>query len=381
MRVALVTNSLPPEPATGGAQDYVADLAADLAVRHDVLVLTGAKSGIDGVQCVAVPTLPVLLPTASLVTKAAWHLRDQWRPAVHRAVGAHLRAFRPDVVHTHEPQGLSAAVFSAVAVASLRHVHTTHDLNLLCVRVTMTKDGESCGGRCAPCLLQRAVRANLVARRIDYLIAPSDRYRQLHVRAGIAPAELALTIRHGARAGTARVRAYSRRGLTLGFIGALSPHKGLSTLLNAFERAPAEWRLEIAGDGLLAPVVERAARRDDRIRYHGYVSGAQKDAFFDRVDLLVIPSEWEEAATLVAVEGAVRGLPSVVSDRGGLPETAEARLFSARDASSLLAAIDWFLDSDRLSAASKRLLADRERFLWSTHVARVERVLAAAAGR
>ena len=67
-------------------------------------------------------------------------LQDQWIPSVHLAVMRQLEAFSPDVVHTHEPQGLSAAPFSAIARARLPHVHTVHDLNLLCVRVTMTKE-------------------------------------------------------------------------------------------------------------------------------------------------------------------------------------------------------------------------------------------------
>jgi glycosyltransferase involved in cell wall biosynthesis len=375
MRIALISNSLPPEPATGGAQDYVADLAHDLSERHEVLVISGAASALEGINCVRVPALRVLLPTESAVSKAAWHLRDQWMLGVHRAVTDHLRRFTPDVVHTHEPQGISAAVFTAVAQTRVPHVHTAHDLNLLCVRVTMTRDGRFCGGRCASCLVQRTVRGRLVARHLDRLITPSDHYRKVHVNSGIVPAQRALTIRHGARPGTTRLRSPSPDTLHLGFIGNIGPHKGVLTLLDAFRRAPPGWRLSIAGEGVLSGLVEKA-QSDSRIAYLGYLEGARKDAFYDALDLLVIPSEWEEAATLVAVEAAVRGLPAVVSDRGGLPETPEARVFPARDVEALLRAVNWFLASpERLEDASGRLLAHQDRFLWSNHVERVERVL------
>ncbi len=378
MRVALISNSLPPEPATGGAQDYVADLAQELGGRHEVLVLSGARTCVlEGVDCVRLPVLRLLRPTEPLPAKVLWHLRDQWMRSVHRAVSAHLRDFAPDVVHTHEPQSLSAAVFTAVEARALPHVHTTHDLNLLCARVTMTRGGEFCGGRCPSCSLQRVVRGRLVARHLHRLIAPSENYRRLHVEAGIVPAPRAVTIRHGAPPGTARIRSRREGRLRVGFIGALSSHKGILTLLDAFRRAPAEWTLTLAGDGPLETRIREEAARDARVSYAGYVSGEAKDAFYDSLDVLAIPSEWEEAATLVAVEAAVRGLPSVVSDRGGLPETAEARIFRARDARGLLEALQWFADSpDGLLGASTRLLDQQARFLWSRHVAEVEEVLA-----
>lgn len=199
--------------------------------------------------------------------------------------------------------------------------------------------------------------------------------------AGIVPPQRALTIRHGARPGTTRVRSLSADNLHLGFIGNIAPHKGVLTLLDAFRGAPSGWRLSIAGDGVLSELVEKA-QSDPRIAYLGYLKGARKDAFYDALDLLVIPSEWEEAATLVAVEAAVRGLPAVVSDRGGLPETPEARIFPARDAEALLRAVNWFLaPSKRLEDASVRLLAHQDRFLWSNHVESVERVLEGVALR
>jgi glycosyltransferase involved in cell wall biosynthesis len=94
----------------------------------------------------------------------------------------------------------------------------------------------------------------------------------------------------------------------------------------------------------------------------------------------VIPSEWEENAPLVAVEAAVRALPAVVSDRGGLPETAESEIFAARDPHALREAVSRLVERPELLAErSTRLLERRAEFLWATHVARLERVLAQVA--
>jgi glycosyltransferase involved in cell wall biosynthesis len=380
MRIALVTNTLPPE-GRGGAEAYVAALARDLAERHDVLVLTGAHSSLDQIPTRRLPGLPQLSHSAHPARKAVWHARDQWLPGVHRATRRALEAFRPDVVHTHAVQGLSAGVFTAIRGVGARHVHTAHDLGLLCARVTMTRDGDFCGGRCLTCRVQRLVRARAAASRLDLLIAPSDHVRNRHLEAQLVAPELALTIRQGTDPAPAQARPVD--GLAkprLGYLGTLSRIKGVATLVDSFASAPPHWRLAIAGSGDLEPLVHARAADDPRISFHGRVEDEAKEAFLAELDLLVIPSEWEENAPLVAVEAAVRGLPAVVSDRGGLPETAEAEVFRARDPEALRAAVSHLVETPALLAErSRSLLERREEFLWSTHVARLERALAQVA--
>jgi glycosyltransferase involved in cell wall biosynthesis len=376
MRIALITNWALP---IGGSQLYACELARQLADRHEVLVLSGAPElHLDPARCSRIPHLRPLHPAEPVVSKVVWHLRDQWRPSVHRVLKRELALFAPDVVHTQEPQGLSAAVFSAVAAARARHVHTAHDLNLLCARTAMTRDGQFCGGNCAPCLLQRGVRRTLAARWLHRLIAPSDYVGQKHVAFGVAPPERIVTIRQPASAATGRARRVDPPAFSIGFMGALAQHKGVLTLLEAFRLAPAEWRLEIAGSGVLEPHVRAAAALDPRITFRGYLTGLSKDAFFDSLDLLVIPSECEENAPRVAVEAVVRGVPVAVSDRGGLPETPEAVVFPAADARGLAAALlSLARKPEWLAAASERLISVRQDFLWPRHVERLEAVYTA----
>lgn len=375
MRIALVATLLPAD-TRGGAEAYVEAAARSLAERHDVRVLSGSRGTLDGVPTIRLPRLPDLDQRVHpLPYRLLWHARDQWRPSVHFALTRELKRWRPDIVVTHEPQGLSAAVFTAVARLGLPHIHTAHDLNLLCARTTMTRDGEYCGGRCATCLIQRRVRGRALNLNLARLVCVSQYVCERHVEAGLVPRELTQVIRLGAQPGRARIRSLDGAELRLGFIGSLAAHKGILTLLDAFKRLPNRWRLLIAGTGPLRTRVEAAAGADRRISYLGHVTGERKDEFFDVLDLIVIPSEWEEPATFVVVEGAIRGIPAVVSDRGGLPEAPEARVFHARDPDDLLRGVRWFADDpDRLEAASKRLLDRQREFRWSTHVEHVERL-------
>ncbi|HEY3827975.1 MAG TPA: glycosyltransferase [Solirubrobacteraceae bacterium] len=382
VQIALISNFLP-GPGSGGAERYAAMLADTLAQGgHEVTFYTGSDGDIPGVKCQRLPCMPELDPIAHRLRKATWHVQEQWLPTVHRALARALKANPPDVVHSHEPQMLSAAVFSAIASAHLPHVHTTHDFNLLCARVTMTKAGRPCGGSCLECRLQRTIRVGALQRRLDLLLAPSDFVRDRHLEHGVVSPQRAMTIRHGAAPGKRRLRRPVTGHLRVGFLGALSDHKGVPTLLRAAAAMPVGWSLAIAGAGPLADEVRAACANDRRIAFAGELDAAERDAFLDQLDVIVIPSEWEEPATLVAVEAAVRGLPAVVSNRGGLPETPQAKVFAAGDSQALLAALS---ELDRvpsiLTSCSEALLNSSAAYMWSTHVKAVEAALGRAATR
>jgi glycosyltransferase involved in cell wall biosynthesis len=381
MRLALIATLLPAD-TRGGAEAYVDTVARSLSERHDVVVLTGSRAPeIDGIPTLRLPRLPLLRRTAPFAGRALWHALDQWLPHVHRSVVRELRRLDPDLVLTHNPQGLSAAVFTAIADVGVPHVHTAHDLNLICARTTMTRGGEFCGGRCAGCVVQRTIRGAALRRNVAKLIGVSRYVCERHVREGIVPREKAVTVPLGAEPGTARLRRLGGDEVRLGFIGSLAPHKGILTLLEALRRTAEPWRLFVAGSGPAEAEVVAAARRDRRIEFLGHVSGERKEAFFDELDLIVIPSEWEEPATFVAMEAAVRGIPAVVSHRGGLPEAPEARTFRAGDPDELIRAIRWFVqEPERVEDASTRLLAARKDYEWTTHVARIEEIFEDVAG-
>jgi glycosyltransferase involved in cell wall biosynthesis len=375
VRILLVSHTLPHDEP-GGSQDYVVALGSALRADHDVVVLSGSHADSTGLTVRTVPRLPALQSSASIAHKAVWHLRDQWSPKQHRLLRRELSAFRPDVVHTHQCQGLTGAVFSAIAASRLPHVHTAHDLNLLCLRITMTRGGQPCGGRCLACLGQRAIKGSLIARRLNYLISPSDFGRDAHVDAGIVDASRAITVRHGAIPGTSRLRGLQPGPLSVGFIGAMASHKGISTLLAAVQSSQRLWQLHIAGDGPLVPQVINAASRNPRISYHGFLRDGARDSFYDALDLLVVPSEYAEAATLVVTEAAVRALPYIVSDRGGLPETPLAIVVKSGNPGELARAIDC-LDGTRewLCRASAMLATRQQEFVWARHLARVIEIL------
>jgi len=376
VRIALVTNVLPPE-GRGGAEHHVAALAASLHDRgHEVTVLSGTRGDLDGPRVVLVPRRTDLRPADSRWRKVTWHVVDLWRPDAHRRISGVLRRGGYDVVHTNSPQGLSSAVFSAVGVSDIPHVHMAHDYNAICMRTSLTRDGEFCGGHCAACRPQRLVRGGLLRRSAPRLIAATDYVRDRHVDAGVVAAGDAVTIPYGVRPGRTRTRERLPGGaFRLAYIGTLGAHKGVDVLLHAFREAPAEWALDIAGAGDLSGMVRAAAASDPRITFHGFVAGPAKEQFLDDADVLVVPSVWQEPAGIVALEATIRGLPFVVTDRGGLQEMPGALVAPAGDVRGLLGALLELASGDRLIERSRLLLEEVPAPTLERNIARVERVL------
>jgi D-inositol-3-phosphate glycosyltransferase len=104
----------------------------------------------------------------------------------------------------------------------------------------------------------------------------------------------------------------------IGAIGRLDSQKGFDMLIRAFRSCNrADLRLEIFGDGAERAALEKLARGDSRINFHGY--NADQVAIMAAVDVVAMPSRWE-AYGLVALEARAAGRGVLVSGVDGLAD-------------------------------------------------------------
>lgn len=324
MRILQVSSLWPPS-VLGGAELYASTLADELVARgHEVGAMT---LGVSGPRVVAtVRPWPYKLDRYEL--QPAWrrslfHLRDVYDPIAASTLRRAIASFRPDVVHTHSVTGLSASVLRTAAAAGIGTVHTVHDYWLLCQRSSLVaENGRYCERRCASCRLISGSRSLLLKRRFaSVVIAPSDAVARLHVEAFPWLAERIVKLLNPAdppaQVGTA-LADDSGEQTRFGFLGRLSPTKGIRTLLRAFESLDAgRARLLVAGSGELADEV-KAPRPG--VRFLGWLSGDAREDFFASIDCMVVPSEWPEVGSLTTVEARRRRLPVIASAAGCLPE-------------------------------------------------------------
>jgi glycosyltransferase involved in cell wall biosynthesis len=267
---------------------------------------------------------------------AGWHLN----PALVTALARELRAYRPDVVHTHlvhaDVHGqLAMAAGNAVRVSS---VHSTHGF----YRREPFRTG-----------------ARLAARYAGAVIAISEHVRRYLEELRLARPEQIHVVPYGIDAshwrleGPDRLRARQRLGLSprdvgVGIAARLIPGKGHALLLEALAAARREshtLRLLVAGRGPLRAELERDAQRlaPGAVTFVGFADDVRE--FMNACDVIVFPTEpaLGEGFGLAALEAMASGRPVVATEVASLPEVVTSGetglLVEPRSADALAAAL------------------------------------------
>jgi glycosyltransferase involved in cell wall biosynthesis len=253
-----------------------------------------------------------------------------------------LRQTRPHVVHHHNiGHHLSPSVIDAAAAERVPQVQTLHDYKLLCPVYVLMRDGRVCeecrGGRYRKVLEHRCNRGSRARslvnyvesawhaargtyRQVDRFICPSSFQREALHRFGWAGERTAF-VPHFVR--TRGVPVSPGEPLTGGYLGRLSPEKGLDVLIEALRLAapglPRGWRFLFAGDGPQRAALEEAARGLP-VRFLGQVEGEALDDFWRSVRFTVMPSRWYEVRPIALHEAFARGKAAVGSNLGSIPE-------------------------------------------------------------
>ncbi len=257
------------------------------------------------------------------------------------------------VIHIHSLQGFEEGFYQDLLSLNIPIIVTLHDWYLICPRVQLfTPWGERCGygpgKHCPACYLGKTKITkylkwnNLILSHLLFLLPKirkgSKRYKNhwkegirflKEVDAIIAPSEYVKSqfesfgvvgikhISHGINKINLSARTYKRR---LGFVGTIVPHKGLHILLQAVKNISEDFTLNIFGKIGNKQYFKKWARLIDDKRI--FYKGEEKDPsrIFNEIDILIVPSLWEEAYGIVIDEAASVHIPVIASRIGGIPE-------------------------------------------------------------
>ncbi len=115
-------------------------------------------------------------------------------------------------------------------------------------------------------------------------------------------------------------------GERFAYVGRFVQEKGLPVLLRAASLLRKEGRrfsILLIGDGEQRPELEEIIRREelsDTVRITGYLRGEELSRELRNVNVVIMPSLWEETAGLAAIEQMMRGRLVIASAIGGLLE-------------------------------------------------------------
>ena len=179
-----------------------------------------------------------------------------------------------------------------------------------------------------------------LVRHVDYFCVNSRFYAQkmgalLEIpdeKLVITPLSIDVTpFKVGGKDATAESSARADDEFRLGYLARIAPEKGLHRLVDAFERIAVDdptITLHVAGwlghgnEAYLESIRRRlrAAGLEERFTYHGSPDLAEKVRFLRSIDLLSVPTEYEDPKGLFVLESLAAGTPVVMPDHGAFGE-------------------------------------------------------------
>lgn len=252
-----------------------------------------------------------------------WHAIDSYNPLAGHDIKQVIEKFKPDVISCHNLPGFSAAAWGAAANADIPTIQVLHDYYAICPKNTVFNNGGNCLKPCASCAAFRLPHKHL-SNKVSAVVGVSQAVLDKHLQAGLfADVPIRKVIYNGRSLKSSLAPKQKQDILTFGFIGSLTPVKGVVQLIDAFiriaDQTPHKLQLLIGGSGKddYVSALKQSYGTNKRIVFLGYVDPSD---FFKKVDITVVPSIWNEPLGMVVPESMGFNIPVIGAKRGGIPE-------------------------------------------------------------
>jgi len=399
MKILMVCHSFQPD-SFSGIEVYVHHLARTLAPQHEIFVLHRAGD----------PSAPEYSYTFTEYHDVSGirlvnnftnlnPMEPENNPGVRRAFARILDQVQPDLVHVHHLLHLSNDLPHEARSRNIPIVASLHDYWYLCLRVQLYNPSLGpCKGpsisRCAHCFsrsrwlsflsqklpmraelavhldslfrnkLKCLSRYAIMDRRIrrmretlslySRIIANSNHLMHRYARFGVSKDKIQV-LYYGLD--KERIQAFRHKRhdkIRFGYMGSIVKHKGLHILVNTFRKVP-EASLSIWGDYDFNDEVreyKNSLSATENVRFMGGYTPEEIGCALSDIDVLIVPSLWEEAYGLTVDEAKLAGIPVIASKTGGIPEHLDhgkdGLLFAPGDGKGLEKIIRRFMKDDDL---------------------------------
>src|SRR5262249_43790056 len=349
MRVVIVHNFY----RQAGGEDVVFQSEKRLLERAGHIVIPFVRSNMDLKD-------GSLREHIGIVPQMIWSMRS------HRSFADILEAERPDIVHVHNTfMVISPSIYSACFERAVPVIQTLHNFRLLCPASSFSRNGLVCE-ECVDHGLFRsimhgcyrnsreatsAVALMLATHRalgtwktlVTRYVALTRFAKEKFVRSGFPSDKIAIKPNFadpdpGERLGTGEYAL---------FIGRLDEIKGTKVLMDAWNRLPRKYPLEVVGDGPDLLWMKSQARELGlfNVTFRGRLSHGATMEMIKGARFTVVPSTWFEGFPMCIVESFACGTPVLCSRLGGMPEIVEDHVtglhFNPSDPRDLAEKVEW----------------------------------------
>ncbi len=277
---------------------------------------------------------------------------------------------KPDLIHVHNLYPIiSPAVLHVSKEFNLPVVMTLHNYRLICPNGLFMVKGtlceKCCGGKEYWCFLKNcegnlnkslgyALRSYVARKRKSYL-------RHIHAYAALTAFQRKKLIQEGYAAERIQIvpnmsdpeRVTNSNsgclGDYVGYVGRISPEKGVDNLLEAARKHP-HISFQVAGDYAKAP--ELVSKAPQNFHLKGHIPYDSVGMFMAKSRIIVFCSICYEGFPMILIEAMLQGCPVIASRLGGIPEIVDdgvtGLLFEAGNSDDLKEKIQHLWDNPQL---------------------------------
>ncbi|MEW8625381.1 MAG: glycosyltransferase [Candidatus Thiodiazotropha sp.] len=332
MRILIVSNMFYPDHE-GGAEKVARRTAEALSVEHDVYVLCtrnnltdygreNLKYQIERVSYRNIYQYSVKQTSKHIIKKLVWHLINSVNGVDKKEISVIFKKIKPDIVYLHNSLAFIPQITKYCKLNNIPICLHLHDYSFLCPKTSMFNHGRNCDDQCVTCkILTLPARHSLSA--VKSVIAVSEYLKNKYQRHEFLPNVKWYVVRNIENKKSTlplhKKKPADNLSIKIGFIGAITPVKGVSQLIDSFISINSiNMRLYIAGSGNNEYVNQlKSVSNNYPVIWLGQV---QPDEFYDDIDCVVVSSLWHEPQALVIVEAINRGIPIIATRRGGNTE-------------------------------------------------------------
>ncbi|SDN50838.1 Glycosyltransferase involved in cell wall bisynthesis [Desulfonauticus submarinus] len=329
----LIFNTLYYPNQIGGAEKSVQLLAEGLLKdgKEPIVVTTSDKdciNYINGVKVYYIKTINLYwvynAKKEKKYKKPIWHLIDSYNP-FNKKINDVIEVENPDVVHTNNLAGFSVSVWKLAKDKDIKIVHTLRDYYLLCPKSTMFNEklNKNCEKQCLACKLYSMPRKKY-SKYVDVVVGVSKFILNKHLRYGYFKNVNKSVIYNSVEVPTNfKKKNMDKKEIIFGYVGTLSKSKGIEFLLENFKNLDLKnTKLFIYGKGLTKEYENYLKQKyqDKDLIFKGF---KKPQDIYKNIDILIVPSLWNEPFGRIVPEANSYGIPVLASDTGGLSELVE----------------------------------------------------------
>lgn len=324
----LILNTLYAPYKLGGAEKSVQSLAESFVKNnYEVLVLTlgkeNKKVNLNGVIVDKIEIRNIYWPFSNdkknSIQKLFWHINDAENARYDKKFIELFKDFKPNILFTNNLSGFSVRAWKLAKKFNIKIVHTLRDYYLQCPKSIKYKNDQNCIKQCFDCKIL-SVQKKRISQNVDAVVGISNFILDNHISNGYFSNATHKVIYNGFSFDKVKQINKRENKLVFGFIGQINKSKGIEFLLKSFREIEEidDWELLIAGNINNAYLTSlKNINNSKKIAYLGYIDST---LFFKSIDILIVPSLWEEPFGRVVLEGLIHKKVVLGSNIGGIKE-------------------------------------------------------------